>query len=301
MTGDALVVLAPAKVNLYLAVGRRQPDGYHPLVTVFERLDLADTVQLTPQPAGIVLTSDDPAMPTDGRNLIVRAARAFFEAAEIAGGAAIHLTKRIPVAAGLGGGSSDAAATLRGLNAVYGAPLTGPRLFQLARLLGADVPFFVADVAVAQGTGRGDEVTPYAPPPAPLWHLLVNPGVPLLTKAVYEAFDRLPATTLTPSVTDATLLADSIRAGDVAEIAARLANALEPAIEACYPAIRLVKAALTDGGARGVLISGSGPTVFGLAESEAHAGDLQARVQRAHPAWRVVIARTALAMPDLWS
>lgn len=295
MTGDRLTVLAPAKVNLYLAVGPRQADSYHALLTLFERLEWADELVLTARSSGITMASDDPALPTDARNLVVQAAQAFFDAADVAGGVAVRLVKRLPVAAGLGGGSSDAAATLLGLNALYGRPLDRPALRRIGGRLGADVPFFLSDAAVAWGRGRGDEVSPCDPPPAPVWHVLVNPGVPLLTKAVYEAFDRAgQASGLTGIPPDAMILQDSMRTGDVAGMAARLANALEPAIVACYPAIRDVKTVLSDSGALGVLVSGSGPTVFGLTADESHARDVQARVHRARPAWTVVTARTAL-------
>lgn len=296
MTGDRLTVLAPAKVNLYLAVGPRQADGYHPLLTLFERLEWADELVLAARSSGITMASDDPALPTDARNLIVQAAQAFFDAAGVAGGVAVRLVKRLPVAAGLGGGSSNAAATLAGLNVLYGRPLDGPALWQIGRRLGADVPFFLSDAAVAWGRGRGDEISPCDPPPAPVWHVLVNPGVPLLTKVVYEVFDRLqlPSGGLTGIPPDAMILQDSVRTGDVAGMVARLSNALEPAIVACYPAIRDVKTVLSDSGALGVLVSGSGPTVFGLAADESHAREIQSRVHRAQPTWTVVTARTAL-------
>lgn len=294
---QTLTIEAPAKVNLSLAVFERQPDGYHRLETVFERLDLADTLELTRSAgAGVTLTCTDLSVPTDGRNLIVQAAQAFARAAGISEGFRLHLIKRIPVAGGLGGGSSDAAATLLGLNTLWGTPLPAGTLMALGRQLGADVPFFVSQAVVALGRGRGDEITPWPAPPAPLWHLLVNPGVPLLTRAVYETYDRLTSTSrLTPPSLDVTLLLRSVQAGDPAAVAGQLVNALEPAIDASYPAIRLVKAALAGAGALGVLVSGSGPTTFGLAAGETQARAMEARIRRGHPDWLVVTARTALA------
>lgn len=290
---------APAKVNLFLGVYERRPDGYHRLETLFERLDLADELTVRRRPTGCVLTCSDPAMPTDARNLVIRAAEHFFQAAGISEGMAAHLVKRIPVAGGLGGGSSDAAATLLGLNTIYDQPLSGDQLCALGRQLGADVPFFLSGAAVAWGRGRGDEITPVAPPTTPLWHLLVNPGVAILTNDVYAAFDRLAAadsrlTVLTPN---GTVFERSVQAGDAATVAAHLANALEPAIAASYPAIREVKAALTAGGALGVLVSGSGSTTFGLMAGEGQARALAARLRTEHPAWTVVTARTALELP----
>lgn len=294
-----LTLTAPAKVNLYLAVHERRPDGYHRLTTLFERLDLADTLTLTRRSSEIRVTCDDSSVPTDGRNLVWRAAEAFFAAAGIDGGVEAHLAKRIPVAAGLGGGSSDAAATLLGLNQLYGHPVSPEPLMALGRGLGADVPFFLSEIPLAWGRGRGDEITPIVPPRAPLWHVLVHPRVPILTREVYATFDRLAATDsgLTALEEDGILLERSVQSGGVAEVAARLVNALEPAIEASYPAIRGLKAALRQAGALGVLVSGSGSTAFGLARDESDAESIVGQLRRAYPQWTVLSARTALALP----
>ena len=294
----SITLFPPAKVNLYLAVGARQPDGYHRLDTLFERLDLCDELQLTRQAApGITLRCSDPALPTDGRNLVVRAAAAFLQAAGITAGVAIELVKKIPVAGGLGGGSSDAAATLRGLNTLYDQPLSDEALTAIGRRLGADVPLFLQPAVIARGRRYGDEITPAVAPPVPFWHVLVNPGVMLLTRAVYETFDRLPAgpSSLTRSDDDVRLLLRFVQAGDVAAVAAHLANALEPAIEASYPAIRAVQEALRECGVLGLLVSGSGPTTYGVAADESQARAIAQRVRRAQPTWTTVVARTALA------
>ncbi len=297
MTASTITLDPPAKVNLYLAVRGRRPDGYHTLETLFERLDLADELRLTRRPSGLTLTCSDPAVPTDDRNLVLRAARLFFQAAGVAGGVEAALVKRIPVAGGLGGGSSDAASTLLGLNTLYDAPLTRAQLMTLGGQLGADVPFFVSEHVVAWGRGRGDEIVPAQPPRRPLWHVLVNPGLPVLTQEVYAQFDRLPPAALTPSAADGTLLARLVQAGDPGPVAGCLANALEPAIEASYPAIRALKAALSSAGARGVLVSGSGPTTYGLADDEVHARAIAARLRRDRPDWTTHVARTALPVP----
>ncbi|MBI4227783.1 MAG: 4-(cytidine 5'-diphospho)-2-C-methyl-D-erythritol kinase [Candidatus Omnitrophica bacterium] len=290
---STLTLHPPAKLNLYLAVLGRRPDGYHTLKTLYERLDVADELRLTRRPAGVTLTCSDPSIPTDDRNLVVRAAQLFFQATALRGGVEAALTKRIPVAGGLGGGSSDAASTLLGLNALCDAPLDRARLMALGGQLGADVPFFVSEATVAWGHERGDAIVPVPPPATPLWHVLVNPGIPVLTPEVYAQFDRLPAA-LTPPQADDTLLPRLVRTGDPAVLAGCLANALEPAIEASYPAIRRLKAVLSEEGALGVLVSGSGPTTFGLVADQAQAQALAARVQRGQPDWTVLVARTAL-------
>lgn len=294
MTPATITLAPPAKVNLYLAVLGRRPDGYHTLETLFERLDLADELHLTRRAAGLTLTCSDPAVPTDHHNLVLRAAHLFFQTTGLAGGVEAALVKRIPVAGGLGGGSSDAASTLLGLNTLYGAPMTRPQLMTLGGQLGADVPFFVSEQVVAWGRGRGDEIVPIEPPRRPLWHVLVNPGLPILTKEVYAQFDRLRPAALTPPTGDGTLLPRLVRTGDPGRVAGHLVNALEPAIEASYPAIRDLKAALSSAGARGVLVSGSGPTTYGLAEDEAQARAIAARLRRDRPDWTIHSARTAL-------
>lgn len=303
----ASVTLHPsAKVNLYLAILGRRPDGYHTLDTLYERLDLADDLRLTRAESGVALRCADPSIPTDDRNLVVQAAQRFFQATGIDGGVDAALTKRIPAAGGLGGGSSDAAAALQGLNALYGMPLDQARLMALGAQLGADVPFFVSDAVVGWGRERGDVITPLAPPVKPFWHVLVHPGVPVPTPAVYAQFDRLATegsphqgirAALTPPRADATLLARLVQAGDPAALAGHLANALEPAIEASYPAVRHWKAVLSEAGALGVLVSGSGSTTYGLARDEAHAREVAARVRQRQPDWMVLTARTALPPP----
>lgn len=297
MASPSLTLHPPAKVNLYLAVLGRRPDGYHTLETLYERLDLADELCLTRTAAGLSLRCDDPAMPTDDRNLVIKAAKAFFQAAGISGGMEAVLTKRIPAAGGLGGGSSDAASALLGLNTLYGAPLDRARLMVLGAQLGADVPFFVSEAVVGWGRGRGDIITPAAPPAKPLWHVLVNPGVPVPTPAIYAQYDRLGAAALTPPRADGTLLGRLVQVGDPAAVAGQLANALEPAIEASYPAARSWKAVLSEAGALGVLISGSGSTTYGLATDETHARAIAARVRQRQPDWTVLTARTALPPP----
>ena len=186
----------PAKVNLYLRVVGRRPDGYHEVVTVMQPLTLADTLTVTLAGAGISLRCDRPDLPQGEENLVWRAARQFQEETGLTSGVRLRLSKRIPVAAGLGGGSSDAAGTLLALNELAGKPLPPGDLHRLASRLGADVPFFLArEPAVGRGTGT--QLSPVTL--LPYWYLLVNPGVPLSTRWVYENLDLaglagLPAT-----------------------------------------------------------------------------------------------------------
>lgn len=163
---DPLVVFSPAKLNLFLAVTSRRTDGFHDLVSVVAPLDHGDTITIHPDETGrFELRWDEPALPADGSNLILRAVRAFVERTGWAGGAKIEVRKRIPLGAGLGGGSSNAAATLKALNAWAGAPLDTPSLLDLAAGLGSDCPLFLHGGAVVM-RGRGERVEPLPAPAA---------------------------------------------------------------------------------------------------------------------------------------
>lgn len=179
---------APAKLNLYLRVVGKRPDGYHELETVFERIDLADELTFEPEPHGLRLTCDDPALPCDETNLVLQAARLLQRASGVRRSAHFHLTKRIPIAAGLGGGSSDAAATLRGLNTLWQLGWDRARLMELAAQVGSDAPFFLLDSPWAIGRGRGEVLEP-VPAAASLLHVVVVPEERLSTREVFESLD----------------------------------------------------------------------------------------------------------------
>ena len=270
-----------AKVNLVLEVLGKRPDGYHELSTVMQAVDLFD--RLTVETAGaITLETSEAALPTDDRNLVVRAARLLREAADVDAGARIVLDKRIPVAAGLGGGSSDAAATLWGLNRLWGLRWRRERLVELAVKLGMDVPFFLGR-GRALGTGRGEVLRPL-PGVGGYAMVLVNPGVALSTQEVYG---RVPkGWRAEPEGTRRML--DALKKRSGAGVAAALTNHLERWVEPAMPVIGHMKAALMAAGALGAAMSGSGPTVFGLARSLDQARQIQRRVSRTGwSAWAV--------------
>jgi len=276
-----LVLRTSAKVNLALEVLGRRSDGYHELSTVLQAVDLFD--RLTVETAGTIsLETNDAALPTDDGNLIVRAARLLRETAGVKAGARIVLDKRIPVAAGLGGGSSDAAATLWGLNRLWGLRWRRERLMALAVGLGMDVPFFLGP-GRALGTGRG-EMLKALPAVGGYAMVLVNPGVPLSTQAVYS---RVPkGWRAEPEGTKRVL--EALRTRSAARLSAALTNHLERWVEPAMPAIGRMKAALLAAGALGAVMSGSGPTVFGVARSLDQARQIQRRVSRAGwSAWAV--------------
>jgi 4-diphosphocytidyl-2-C-methyl-D-erythritol kinase len=286
--GRRLTVRARAKVNLGLEVLSRRADGYHELSTLLSAVDLSDqvTLEITGRErdvAPIALTCDAPGVPPGPDNLAWRAADAMRREVGDAPPIRIHLAKAIPVAAGLGGGSADAAAVVAGLDRLWGVGLSGARRQALATSLGMDVPFFLGS-GTALGTGRGEQLAPVrAPAPLPL--VLVNPGFPLATRDVYG---RLEAADLTDGSAVRALVAalgESPRA-----IAARLVNGLEAGAGRLWPGFGAVKAALLGAGALGAVMSGSGPTVVGVAASLAAARRIAAALV-SHP-WRIWVTRT---------
>lgn len=247
----SLTLSCPAKVNLYLKVVGRRPDGYHDLLTVMQPLSLADELVVTLAGDTITLECNRPELPVDQGNLAVRAALAFQEATAQTFGVRLKLTKHIPLAAGLGGGSSDAAGVLKALNRLRGQPLAGSQLHALARRLGADVPFFLLDgPALAQGIG--DRLSPMTLPAT--WLVLVNPGFPVSTAWVYASLQP-------PFAPPDEGLLDRMAREQPANW---LHNDLEAVTLGRYPALSDLKQGLVAEGALGALMSGSGPTVFGL-------------------------------------
>jgi 4-diphosphocytidyl-2-C-methyl-D-erythritol kinase len=276
------VLSAAAKVNLALEVLHRRSDGYHELATVLQAVDLSDRLVLEDADQ-VDLRTSSPAVPTDATNLAVRAALALAEAAGSRRGVRITLDKRIPVAAGLGGGSTDAAAVLVGLNRLWGLRWSAARLDEVAVTLGMDVPFFLRGGA-ALATGRGERLTRLAGSTLAL--VLVNPRVGASTAEVYGRLT--PATYSDGSRTRA--LVTALRSHRPARIAATLYNGLEGAVAPAYPQVGQMEAALRAAGALGAAMSGSGPTVFGVARSWEHARQIQGRVARG--SWECWAVRT---------
>ena len=253
----SLRILAPAKINLFLRVTGRRADGYHSLISRMQKLTLFDELILERLSVGIELRCPDGRSPEGPENLVHRAAALFLAKRPEAGGVRITLTKNIPAAAGLGGGSSDAAAALCGLNALHGAPLTEDALAALGLELGADVPFFVQQAPAALAEGVGERLRP-APSLRDCFVLLVNPGFPVSTAWVYRNLDftRLPHEASFPDSQDAGWR-EMVRAGGCV-------NDLETVTPCRYPVVAEVKAAMRAQGAALALMSGAGPTVFGL-------------------------------------
>jgi 4-diphosphocytidyl-2-C-methyl-D-erythritol kinase len=269
-------VLCPAKVNLYLRVVGRRPDGYHDLVTVMQPLTLADELTISLGGAGIRLECDAPDLPCGPENLVWRAAARFQEETGQKLGMLLSLRKRIPVAAGLGGGSSDAAGTLLALNDLAGGPLERARLHHLASLLGADVPFFLERVP-GVGRGIGTQLSPLDLPP--YWYLLLNPGVPLSTRWVYENLDLAGLSEAPETETWDPKHPENWVRNDLGAVAIKR-----------FPELAALLTGLRDAGAWTQGISGSGPTLFGLFLSRDAAQQAGLRLRSMFQGW-VAIAR----------
>ena len=260
-TPEGLIVRAPAKLNLFLEVHGKRPDGYHELSTLMIAVSLFDTLEFKEAPRPEVRLDLAPA---EGRqplsagpdNLVWRAADLLKRRTGHPGGADIRLHKRIPMAAGLAGGSSDAAATLLGLNQLWRLGLADAELAELAAELGSDVAFFLHGPA-GWCTGRGEVVTPLRAS-GPLWFVLACPPVGLSTAAVFGALAPVDV----PH--DGTPLREAVTRGDVEEIGRKLFNRLQPAAERLCPAVARLSATLAQLGAAGSLMSGSGTTLFAL-------------------------------------
>ena len=266
-----ITLKAHAKVNLGLNITGKRTDGFHELDTLFVRLELHDTIELEPRPEGIVLEIEGADLPTDSNNLAYKAAAVYLEAAGQGEGVHIRLTKNIPIAAGLGGGSSDAAAVLRSLAQLYPAEID---LMSLALALGSDVPFFVLDEVAARGRGRGERLEPVNIPP--LHFVLINPGIHVSASAAYgnlKSFgESLELKPLIESLTTATPL---------------YTNSLQAGVLALEPEIGKVLSVLEATPLRGVTMSGSGSTCFGLAEDDMEALEIAKDLRDRCPEWWV--------------
>ncbi len=265
-----VTVLAPAKINLYLGVGPVRADGYHGLATVFQALDLTD--QLTAVIAeDVSLSVDDEELPDGPENLAVKAALLLRERFEITAGAAMKLTKNIPIAGGMAGGSTDAAAALVACNALWGAPATLAQLVELGAELGSDVPFCLHG-GTALGSSRGEILTPVLTTGSFTWVVATSFGK-LSTPAVYKRFDEMGGDAADVPVVPAAMMA-ALRAGDREGVGAALHNDLQRPAIALMPELDMLLEAGRDFGALGAMVSGSGPTTVYLARDYDHGLEL---------------------------
>jgi 4-diphosphocytidyl-2-C-methyl-D-erythritol kinase len=257
-----LLVKAPAKINLSLDVLHKRPDGYHEVKMVMTTIDLADRIELTLlNEDAIYITSYDRFVPDDHRNLAYQAANLLKKRFGIKQGVHISITKVIPVAAGLAGGSSDAAATLRGLNKLWNLGLSLDELAEIGAEIGSDVSFCVYG-GTAIATGRGEKIQPIKAPPH-CWVVLAKPTIGVSTAEVYRNLDLRSV-----SHPDVDGMVKAIHEQNYEKICQLLGNALESVTLKMYPEVAQIKEQMKRFGADAVLMSGSGPTVFGLVQHD---------------------------------
>jgi len=258
---------SPCKVNLLLNILGKRPDGFHELETIMQPVNLCDRLAFERSGATVDLSCDDPTLPVDARNLVHRAAMAFLTAVKTSDGVRIRLEKRIPLAAGLGGGSGNAATTLLALNELFGQPLPAAKLHELAAALGSDVPFFLQNQP-ALATGRGEKIRPLDHFPALRGKafLLIHPGFGISTPWAYQNLARFPEA-LNGRPDRAQKLVAKLQAGDLRAASAEFYNSLEaPALEK-YPVLALYQEFLRAHGALAALMSGSGSTTFAIVDN----------------------------------
>jgi 4-diphosphocytidyl-2-C-methyl-D-erythritol kinase len=288
----SLTLLSPCKINLYLDVLSPRPDGYHEIVTVMEPVALFDRLIVSEIPGGIDVSCDRAEIPDGKGNIVYRAAECLRERAGLSRGIAVRIEKRVPAGAGLGGGSADAAVALRALNQIWKARLPEDALKEIAARLGSDVPFFL-DPRTSLCRGRGEIISPLPPAP-PFWMVLIHPGVDVSTRWAYGELDRArrrPAPPLEP-------LIESLPRGTIREIAPLLYNAFEEAVAKRHPEVSRALSFLMDAGALRALMSGSGSTAVGIAESREEAQIIARRARETlPPAWTVVAVPNLSACP----
>ena len=288
MIVTTVTVRVPAKINLQLAVGPLRPDGYHDLVTVFHAISLTDEVSVTRAEADTVMVSGEGAgqVPDDKDNLALRAVSALRAVTAVRGtgpgavgapgapaGVAVRISKRIPVAAGLAGGSADAAAALVACNELWTAGLSQQDLIEVAAGVGSDVAFAVLG-GTAVGRGRGERLTSALVAPVRYHWVLAFADGQLSTPAVYGALDRLRGSERVVAPQLSAELMSALRAGDARRLGQALGNDLQAPAISMFPSLRKTLTAGREFGALGALVSGSGPTCLFLARSASHATDL---------------------------
>lgn len=276
---EAVTLQAYAKINLGLDVLRKRPDGYHEVKMIMQSISLADTLELKKLPEETIrlingAEQDNPEVPMDKTNLIYRAIDLIKQKYAISEGIEATLTKRIPVAAGMAGGSTDAAAALKGMNQLFALGLSEQELCELGVTLGADIPYCIMG-GTALSEGIGERLTPLPPMPD-CWILIAKPPISVSTGFVYG---NLKANELTvhPDIDGMT---EAIKHNDLHGITSRLENVLETVTIPAHPEIAVIKDKMLDYGAMQALMSGSGPTVFGIFAEEEQAAEAGTAIQK---------------------
>jgi len=289
-----VVLKSFAKVNLFLQICNLRSDNYHNIRTIFERISLYDTITIKlRRDKKITVTSDLKCVPRDSYNLAYRGAKILQERYKVTLGADIKITKRIPVAAGLGGGSSDAASAIMGLNQMWKLGLKSEQLAHIGSSVGSDVPFFLYDCPFAEGRGRGEQIIPISGlGSTKLLHVLVVPEIKVSTPLIYKTWDKSKKARLTRAKYNVKLLLLAISQNHLLAAGRLLFNSLENITAELYPEVKRVKEAFLRCGVGSVLMSGSGPAVFGLVSSRKEALAVSRRIRKIRGSWRIFVSRT---------
>ena len=287
---------SPAKINLFLDVIGKRKDGYHDVITVFEKIDLCDKIQIAESNEGIKISSNVHELATNEDNLVYRACSLLKKTYGISKGVKIHIEKRIPIAAGLGGGSSNAATVLKGLNRLWNINIIESKLSDLGKKIGADVPFFIFNHPFALGSGRGDEINPIESD-LEMWHVIMSPPARVLTKEIYENSNL----NLTGARPDVKIIVRAIEKKDFGEIKKHLYNALEPIVTKKVTDISRAKDFVKDKGFDAIKVTGSGPTIFVLTIKRKEAEELKKKLansfdsDRSQDDWKIFVAKTLMS------
>jgi len=271
-----------AKINLRLDIIAKRPDGYHDLRTVLQKVSLRDALSLSISHSGIKIACDTLKIPADERNLAYTAARIILNRYTIKDGVTISIKKTIPIAAGLGGGSSNAASTLMGINQLFGLGASTQELMDMGKDIGADVPFFIfGETALA--TGIGDTLQKIEMIPT-LWLLLITPGIQISTAWAYSSL-RMELTKKPININIPNCI------NHLSEVITMLSNDLEEVVIPRYPVVQAIKKELIHKGAKGSLMSGSGSTVFGIFSSKDEAQEAHDQL-KTNSSWQVHLSHT---------
>ena len=265
---------APAKINLFLEILGKRDDGYHEIETVMQEIDLVDNLQFEETQEGVKLKCNDKNIPSDENNLVCKAANLILNECGIKKGVLISLEKNIPVGAGLGGGSSDAATTLKALNLLWKIGLNDAELMGFAAKLGSDIPFFIKG-KTSLCSGRGEKITPIEVK-SEMNYLIIFPHINISTTTIY----RNLKIDLTKKIIDVSFFLNALKHHKVAGISKLLFNRLEEVIFATYPDLLDVKMALGHFGFCGLSVSGSGSAFFGLCNDRHQAEAIKSKIER---------------------
>ena len=289
-----LILNSYAKLNLYLGVFNKRKDAYHNIKTIFERINLADKIILEARRRDkkIKIICDSEGLPEkNSRNLAYRSAKLLQDSLKVNQGIEIRIIKHIPVGSGLGGGSSNAATVLLGLNKLWKLNLSRKKLVDFAKKIGSDVPFFIYNCPFAQGEGRGDKIKPLMTAGrVRLWHILAVPEVRVPTPRIYKEWDAYSG--LTKAKLDVKILTLALRKKDPGCLGKFLFNSLQMITSKLYPQVEEIREKLARLGLKAILMSGSGPAMFGIVSSRKEAVSLSRELKRENRSWQVFVTRT---------